>query len=88
MPIPASILARILQFAIRLTKTAFKGTVLLRKADTQRIGKYFVEITRRSELGADGAISQVIRIYKNGKLQEAWHVVVKAGRIIHKHILK
>jgi len=47
-----------------------------------------VEIERRGVVGADGGLSQVVRFLVKDKSQEVWHVVVKAGKSIHKHILK
>jgi len=73
---------------IRSSKTAFKRGVLIRKIDRKKIGPYLIEVERRRELGANGAISQVVRTLKNGRTEESWHIVIKAGKIIHQHLLK
>lgn len=61
---------------------------VLQKFIAKKFGKYMVEIERRGFVGADGGLSQVVRFLVKDKSQEVWHVVVKAGEIIHKHILK
>lgn len=88
MPIPPQILARVIVFVVKSAPKAYKAGRVLEKYAVKRFGKYRVEIDRRNILGADGGMSQVIRFLLNDHTQEAWHVVVKAGRIIHKHILK
>jgi len=45
-----------------------------------------VKIIRRETLGVNGVISQTVKIFKDSKVEEVWHVVIKAGRIIHKHL--
>lgn len=88
MSIPPALLAKVFQFVVRSSQRAFKGSIVIQKATRGKIGGNEVEITRRGSLGADGGISQVVRIFKNGKTEEVWHIVVRAGEIIHKHLLK
>ena len=83
---PASGTIKILELVTRLSITAFRGTKLLRKIDYVNIDNYSVKIVRRGILGKDKGISQMVKIFKNNKLVEVWHVVVKAGRVIHKDI--
>lgn len=88
MPIPPQLLEKIFEFVIKTSGFSFRGNQLLRKIDLSKIGGYVIKIYRRGILGADGAISQKVTIFKNGKKEEIWHVVVKFGKIIHKHLLK
>ena len=88
MPVPPLLLEKILNFAVRSSQFAFRGSRLLRKVDTAKIGSYIVKVARRGSLGADGAISQVVTIFRNGKKEEVWHIVIKLGKIIHQHLLK
>lgn len=86
-PIPPSIIAAILRAVVRLAPLAYRAGVVLRKKEIVQISKeYSILIKRRLGFGADGGISQIVQIIKNGKLQEVWHMVVKNGKVIHKHI--
>ena len=85
MPIPAAILIVVTQIVTRLAPLAYKAGQLIRRLDVVKINKeYSVSIVRRLSLGADGGISQMVEILKNGKAAEIWHMVVRAGKIIHK----
>lgn len=86
MPIPLRLAARILQWVVRATRSAFKEATLLKKTEEKWIGGYRVEIERRVSLGRDGGISQMVRIFRGGITEQVWHIVVKAGKIIHKHL--
>lgn len=86
MPIPPAVFASILQLVVGLSQSAFRGTRLVRKIDYVNVGDYLVRIVRRGWLGTDGAVSQMVKMFKNGKLAEVWHIVTKAGKIIHKDI--
>jgi len=86
MSVPPSLIIKILQFVIRTSKTAVKGKSIVRKIDQKKISNYIVKIIRRETLGVNGGISQTVKIFKGSKVEEVWHVVVKAGRIIHKHL--
>ena len=50
------------------------------------MGDYLIEIIRRNTLGRDGGTSQMVYIYRNGVRKAVWHIVTKAGKIIHKDI--
>lgn len=89
MPIPPQIIARVIAYVVQSAPKAYRAGRVFEKYAVKKFGKYRVEIDRRNILGADGGISQVVRfLLNNDRTQEAWHVVVKAGKIIHKHILK
>lgn len=85
MPIPAAILVVVMQIVTRLAPLAYKAGWLIRRSEIVKVSKeYAVSITRRWGLGADGGISQMVGILKKGKVQQIWHMVVQAGKIIHK----
>lgn len=86
MPVSPAVLARIFQAVAHLSQVAFHGSRLIKRADSLNVDEYLVSIVRRGSLGTDGAVSQMVKMFKNGKLFEVWHVVTKAGRIIHKDI--
>lgn len=86
MSIPPWLIATILQWVVRTSRGAFRGDTLLKNLDHRRIGRYFVEIDRRVSLGRDGGISQMVRVFRNGITEQVWHIVIKAGKIIHKHL--
>ncbi|MFY9462621.1 MAG: hypothetical protein WAP52_00345 [Candidatus Sungiibacteriota bacterium] len=88
MPIPALFLEKIFRLAVLASQVAFRGSRLVQKVLIRKIGVYVIEVTHRGYKGADGAISQVVKVFKNGKTEEVWHIVVKAGRIIHRHLLE
>lgn len=86
MPIPLVIYTQILRMVVRLAPLAYKAGKLLRKKEIAQIStEYSIIIKRRLAFGADGGISQVVQIMKGGKTQEVWHMVMKNGKIIHKH---
>lgn len=86
MPIPPIIFSQIMQMVVRLAPLAYRARKLIRKVDVVRIGSYEVTITRRGILGSDGGISQMVKILKNLRKEEVWHMVVRAGKIIHKDL--
>lgn len=86
MPIPPHVLAKILHVVATSARGAFRGTTLIKKIERIPIGEYVVYIKRRASLGRDGGIAQMVRVFKSGKFEEAWHMVVRAGRIIHRHL--
>lgn len=87
MPIPVAIIVVVTQIVIRLAPLAYKAGQLIRRSEIVKVSKeYSINIVRRLTLGADGGISQVVKIMKKGKVQEIWHMVVKNGRIIHKDL--
>lgn len=84
-PIPPSIFATIIKVVARSAPLAYRSGRLIRRSEVVKMSKgYVVSIVRRWELGTDGGISQMVEILKNGKVQQIWHMVVKAGKIIHK----
>lgn len=86
-PIPPSVFTTIMQTVVRLAPFAYKAGRLIVRSEVIKVGKeYSVSIVRRLVLGADGGMSQIVKIMKQGKVQEIWHMVVKNGRIIHKDI--
>lgn len=86
MFIPPQVLARILRVVIKSAPAAFRGATLLRKTDIKRIAGYTIKIVRRGALGTDGGISQMVEIFKGDVKQGVWHIVVKAGKVIHEHL--
>lgn len=85
MPIPPIIFSQIIQMVVRLAPLAYKVGRLIKRTEVVKISKDFsISIVRRLTLGADGGISQVVKIVKKNKVQEIWHMVVKNGKIIHK----
>lgn len=83
------IISRILSYVVKTAPKAYnQAGRVIQKFTIKKFDKYAVEIERRDVLGADGGISQVARILLNNKTQEVWHIVVKAGKIIHKHRFK
>lgn len=85
MPIPPIIFSQIMQMVIRLAPLAYKMGRLIKRTEIIKVGKDFsISIVRRLTLGADGGMSQVVKIMKKNKVQEIWHMVVKNGKIIHK----
>jgi hypothetical protein len=87
MPIPPIVFSQILRIVTRLAPLAYKTGRLIRKTDVVWIRDFEVTIMRRSTLGADGAVSQMVKIYRRGVTkEEIWHMVVRAGKIIHKNI--
>lgn len=86
MPIPPSLVAKIVKLTVKTAATAFKGVTLVRKADIKKIGGYAIKIVRRDTLGADGGISQMVIVSKNNITKAVLHIVVKAGKVIHKHL--
>lgn len=88
MSIPLTIIVRTLAYVVKTAPKAYNRTgQVIEKFAAKKFGKYLVEIERRSAIGADGGISQIIRFLVNDATREVWHVVVRAGRIIHKHRL-
>lgn len=83
MPIPPPVAAKIVQFVVKSASAAFQGSTLIRKIDVKKIGGYAVRVIRRNTLGADGGISQMVKVSKNNVKKAVWHIVVKAGKIIH-----
>ena len=74
-----------MQAVTRLAPLAYRAGRLIRRSEIVKIGKeYVIAITRRWELGADRGISQMVEILKKGKVQQIWHMVVRAGKIIHR----
>ena len=88
MPIPPQIARQVIAYVLQTAPQAYRMGRVLQKFIAKKFGKYMVEIERRGFAGADGGISQVVRFLVKDKTQEVWHVVVRAGKIIHKHILK
>lgn len=89
MLISPLIIARILSYIVKTAPKAYnQAGRVIQKFKVKKFGKYVVEIERRDILGADGGISQIARILLNNKTQEAWHIVVKVNKIIHKHRFK
>ena len=87
MPIPPSVAVKILRLAVKSASGAYRGATLVRKAEIKRVGGYIVEIVRRNTLGADGGISQMVSVFNKNKVRQAvWHIVVKAGKVIHQHL--
>ena len=86
MSIPPLVAAKIAKFVIRSAPAAFRGSTLIRKVDIVKIGGYVVKVIRRNTLGADGGISQMVKISKNNVKEAVSHIVVKAGKIIHYHL--
>lgn len=91
MPIPLFIFSQILRTVIRLAPLAYRAGKLIRKVDVVWIRDFEVTIVRRNTLGADGAVSQMVKIYrrimKGRKVkEEIWHTVVRDGKIIHRNI--
>ncbi|MEK7659220.1 MAG: hypothetical protein AAB338_01005 [Patescibacteria group bacterium] len=87
MPIPFKIASQIIAYILKTSPKAYRAGRVVQKYITKKFGKYIVEIERRDFVGIDGGISQVLRFKLNNITQEAWHVVIKSGKIIHKHIL-
>lgn len=87
MPIPLKITFQVIAYLLKTSPKVYRAGRVIQKYVTKKFGKYIVEIERRDFVGADGGISQVLRFKINNITQEAWHVVIKSGRIIHKHIL-
>lgn len=86
MPIPPIIFSQIMQAVVRLAPLAYRAGMLLRKKEIMHISReYSIIIKRRLALGVDGGISQVVQILRGGKTQEVLHIVVKNGKVIHKH---
>ena len=84
-PIPPSIFTAVMKVVARLAPLAYKAGRLLRRSEIVKISKeYVITITRRWELGADGGMSQMVEILKKGKVQQIWHMVVRAGKVIHR----
>lgn len=90
MAISPLIVAKIVSYIVKTAPKAYNqaGRVIQKFAVKKLGGRYIVEIERRDTLGADGGISQIARILLNNITQEVWHIVVRAGRVIHKHRLK
>ena len=88
MPIPPQIILRVVAYFVQTAPKAYRAGRVVEKYVVKKYGKYFVEIERRAVVGTDGGISQVVRFLRGDITQEAWHIVVKAGKIIHKHILE
>lgn len=88
MPIPPQVARQVIAYVIQTAPRAYRMGKVLQKFVARKFGKYLVEIERRSVAGADGGISQVVRFLVKDTSQEVWHVVVRAGKVIHKHILK
>lgn len=86
MAIPPRLIVAILRWVVKTSRSAFRENVILRKSEKRRIGRYLIEMERRTSLGRDRGISQMVRIYKNGITHQVWHIVVRAGKIIHKHL--
>lgn len=86
MPIPPLIFSQLIRLVIRLAPLAYRAGALLRKKEIVQMNtEYSIIIKRRLAFGADGGISQIVQIMKRGKMQEVWHMVVRNGKIIHKH---
>lgn len=88
MPIPPQIARQVIAYVVQTAPQAYRMGKVFQKFIARKFGKYMVEIERRGVVGADGGLSQVVRFLVKDKSQEVWHVVVKAGKIIHTHILK
>lgn len=86
MPVPLQIIVKITQWVVRVSPRAFKEAVRMRKFEEKWFGRYRVEIQRRASLGRDSGISQMISIVKDNVTEQVWHIVVKAGKVIHKHL--
>lgn len=86
MPIPPSLAAKIIKLTVKTAATASKGAKIVRKEDIAKIGGYVVKIVRRNTLGADSGISQIVTVSKNNVKEAIWHIVVRAGKVIHKHL--
>ena len=86
MSVPPALIKKMLDLVVRLARTAVRGATLVRKTDQLRVGDYLIEIIRRNTLGRDGGTSQMVYIYRNGVRKAVWHIVTKAGKIIHKDI--
>ena len=88
MPVPQAIITGVFQVVVLLARTAFRGRSLVRKIDILSAEQYVIKIVRRATVGSDGAISQMVYFYLKGKLQGVWHVVVRAGKVIHSDLKK
>lgn len=88
MPIPPLIAARVIAYVLQTAPRAYRVGRVVQKFIAKKFGKYMVEVERRGIVGADGGISQVVRFLVKDKTQEAWHIVVKGGKVIHRHIFK
>ncbi len=88
MPIPPLIAARVIAYVLQTARRAYRMGRVVQKFVARKFGKYVVEIERRGIVGADGGLSQVVRFLLKDKTQEACHVVVKGGKVIHQHIFK
>lgn len=86
MPVSSLVISKIAQLVVRLAPRAFRGATIVEKVITRKIGQYAIEITRRSSLGRDGGISHIVKVFRGGKTEEIWHMVVRAGKIIHRHM--
>ena len=80
------IINQIIKIILVLSKTAVLGTRVRRTVDIVRLGDLLIRIQRRSKLGKDGGLSEIIKIIKNGVTEEVWHIVTKSGKIIHQHL--
>lgn len=86
MSVPSYVIVKVAHLVAKSAQTAFRGSTIIRKTDLYRLDEYVIKIIRRNTLGADGAVSQIIKIAKGNKKEAIWHMVTKAGRIIHKHL--
>lgn len=69
-----------------LSKSAVSGMRVVRTVDVIKLGNVLVRIQRRTKLGKDGGLSEIVKIVKNDITEEIWHIVTKAGTILHQHI--
>lgn len=83
MLIPPLIAEKILQFVVKSAPAAFRGSTIVRKVDIKKIGGYVIKVIRRNTPGTDGGISQMVKVSKNNVKEAVWHIVVKAGKVIH-----
>ncbi|MEK7208106.1 MAG: hypothetical protein AAB699_00985 [Patescibacteria group bacterium] len=88
MPIPPRIARQVTAYVLQTAPMAYQVGKVVQKFIVRKFGKYMVEIERRGFVGTDGGISQVVRFLVKDRSQEVWHIVVRAGKVIHKHILK
>lgn len=80
------ILDQIIKVIFVLSKTAILGTRITRTLDTVKLGNLLIRVQRRSKLGKDGGLSEIVKIIKNGVTEEVWHIVTRSGKIIHQHL--
>ena len=77
---------QVIKSVLLLSKSAISGARVTRTLDVVKLGDILIRIQRRTILGKDGGLSEIVKIVKNGVTEEVWHLVTKAGTIIHQHI--